>query len=92
MFDLGELAKYREGNKLEAKKAIGGLQQSLWASYSAFANTNGGVIILGVEELADKSLRAVGVSDPQKQLSDFWNTANNPSKVSLNILLDKHVC
>ena len=37
--------KYREGNRLEAKRAYGGLPKSLWESYSAFANSDGGVIL-----------------------------------------------
>jgi predicted HTH transcriptional regulator len=38
MIDLNELNKYREGNRLEVKKAEKGLPNSLWSTYSAFAN------------------------------------------------------
>jgi hypothetical protein len=38
--ELDNIGQYREGNRIEAKKAMGGLPNSLWDSYSAFANTN----------------------------------------------------
>jgi len=89
--DFTDIGHYREGNRLEAKKALGGLPNSLWETYSAFANTNGGIILLGVEELPDKSLKTINLPDPDRLLTDFWNTVNNPKKVSLSIMLNKHV-
>ena len=91
MLKLDDLDKYREGNQLEVKKALGGLPKSLWESYSAFANTNGGFILLGVEELADRSLSVIGLTNPEKLVGDFWNIINNRDKISVSILLDKHV-
>ena len=53
LFDLSNFDKYKEDNCREVKKAEGGLPIALWESYSSFANSNGGVIILGVGERQD---------------------------------------
>jgi len=91
MIDLKNVENYRENNRIEAKKALGGLPKSLWETYSAFANTYGGVILLGVKEEADKSLHAVRLPDPEKLLAEFWGIINDKSKVSVNILTQKQV-
>ena len=92
MLNWNELGKYRENNRIEAKKAMGGLPRDLWETYSAFANTQGGIILLGVEELKkDKSFRALDLPNPEKLLKEFWDTINNRTKVSVNILTDKNV-
>lgn len=91
IIDLLNIEKYRENNQIEAKKATGGLPESLWETYSAFANTSGGVILLGVEEYEDKSLHLVDLPDPQWLIIDFWDNIENPAKVSLNILEENDV-
>ena len=91
MLDLSQLSKYKENNRIEAKKAQGGLPRSIWETYSAFANTFGGYILLGVVENADKSFSSVPLSSPEKLVSDFWNSVNNHSVVNVNILSDRNV-
>ncbi len=86
MFDFGNLSKYRENNRIEAKKATGGLPESIWETYSAFANAEGGIILLGVIENEDKSLQAIDLTDPESLVMDFWDMVNNPAIASCNIL------
>ncbi|HJB07961.1 MAG TPA: putative DNA binding domain-containing protein [Candidatus Enterocloster faecavium] len=91
MIDLSNIAEYKENNQLEVKKASGGLPQSVWETYSSFANTLGGIILLGVEEEKDGSLRIAGLSEPERLVKEFWNTINNSQKISRNILSSGHV-
>lgn len=86
MIDLNKLGHYRENNRIEAKRAVGGLPQSIWETYSSFANTMGGIILLGVEEGADKSLHAVKLPDPERLVREFLAIAGDSSKVSANVL------
>ena len=91
MLDFFNIEKYKENNRLEAKAAAVGLPKSLWATYSAFANTNGGIILLGVTEDAQHHLHVEGVNDADALVIDFWNIINNQSKISINVLNDKDV-
>ena len=91
MIDFSNLEKYRENNRIEAKKAIGGLPRSIWETYSAFANTLGGIILLGVEEWPDKTLHTVDLPDPDRLIKEFWDIVNNPNKTSVNLLSSKDV-
>lgn len=86
MIDLAHLEKYRENNRLEAKRAQGGLPRSIWETYSAFANSFGGLILLGVIETENKTLASVPLPDPEELVRQFWQIVNDPARVSANIL------
>ena len=83
MFDFTQISRYRENNRLEAKLATGGLPHSIWETYSAFANSYGGVILLGVEELP--------LLDPQGMVEEFIAGLDDPAVVSLNILREEDI-
>lgn len=61
---------------------MGGLPRSIWETYSAFANTLGGVILLGVEEYKDKSLHPVNLPDPEGMVAEFREITGVPRKKS----------
>ena len=79
-----------EGTDVEYKGAKGGLPGDLWSTYSAFANTEGGTIYLGITQRAHE-IDVHGVENPEKLISDFWNTVNNRSKINCNLLGNQDV-
>ena len=89
---LESLMEGYESTDIEFKSAKGGFPGSLWETYSAFANTQGGVIVLGVKE-KDGRFMIDNLSEDQVQRykSDLWNGLNNKSICSTNILKDSDV-
>lgn len=86
-----DLETLREGWDFEAKLAAGRdgkgkLPDSLWETYSAMANTHGGVVVLGAKEEGDGRLVVHGVGDVDRLERDLWNLLANPEKVSTNLL------
>lgn len=78
-----------EGNDLEYKKAKNALPDSFWETYSAFANTNGGKIILGIDEKNEDPYQ--GVNDPQRIRDNLFALVANKQKVSCNLLTDNDI-
>lgn len=72
---------WKEGACLEFKSGERGLPNSLWETYSAFANTAGGTIVVGVRDNGTIE----GISRADKRLQDFTNSVNNPGKCSINL-------
>ena len=85
--DLKEfLENVHEKHFVELKKASE-LPSSFWESYSAFANTVGGWIVLGVIENKPKNI-IFGVDNPEKAITNLWNQLSNRNKVSFRTMMD----
>lgn len=89
--ELLESLKLGEDYELEFKSARGGVPRSMWETYSAFANTDGGVIVLGVKQHGSNRFEIQGLEDAEKIRQDFWNNANNPSTINKNLLREEDV-
>lgn len=90
--DLQSLYHLSENAELEFKSAKGGIPDSFWETFSSFANTNGGVIVLGVKEANGKFVFD-GLTDEQiaTYKKRFWDCAHNKAKVSSTLLTENDI-
>lgn len=92
---MEDLALLRESISLECKLAAGrdgkgALPEDFWPTYSAFANTEGGLVLLGVRE-KNGQFTLAGIENPDKLRTELFNNLNNRQKVSINLLTDADV-
>ena len=73
-----------EWDDFEVKEAAAGLPKSIWETVSAFSNTSGGWIVLGVKQNG-KKFEIQGVSDVEKTESDFLNILRSGQKMNFPI-------
>lgn len=86
---ISHLYEQHEYSELEFKESYNQLPKTFWETYSSFANTTGGYIILGISE--NPKLNIVGVNAPDKIISDICNTANNSTKVNINLIENQNI-
>ncbi len=92
---LADITTLSETVDLECKLAAGKdgkgqLPADFWPTYSAFANTHGGIVLLGVKERQGRfSLH--GIQDPQRVVTILFNHLNNRQKVSVNLLSEQNI-
>ncbi len=78
-----------ESDEVEYKLAEGGFPDEFWKTYSAFANSKGGIIVFGVKERKnDFIFEGIPANKIGTYKKAFWDNANNPQKISLNLLSD----
>ena len=92
---LADLKLLRESVELECKLAAGrdgqgALPEDFWPTYSAFANTQGGIVVLGVRE-RQLQFSLEGVANVAKVRKELFDALNNRTKVSANLLTDASV-
>lgn len=73
-----------EWDDFEMKTAQNKLPNDVWETVSAFSNTSGGWIVLGVHQHG-KKFDVVGCDDPEKIESDFLNTLRNGQKFNVKL-------
>jgi ATP-dependent DNA helicase RecG len=94
--DEMDVASLAEACDLECKAAQGRngrgeLPDDVWKSYSAMANADGGVILLGVQEKPRGSFRALGLADVERVRKALWDNLHNRKQVSVNLLTEQDV-
>lgn len=92
---IADIELLRESVDTECKLALGrdgqgAVPDDFWPTYSAFANTEGGIVILGVRE-KNNMFTVEGIPDPAKVRRELFDAANNRQKVSVNLLSDAMV-
>jgi ATP-dependent DNA helicase RecG len=92
---INDLELLRESVDLEAKLANGrdgkgAVPEDFWPTYSSFANTEGGVVLLGVREKQQRFI-VEGIVDVAKVRRELFDSLNNRQKVSVNLLGDAQV-
>ena len=93
--DIKVLLEVGERISFECKKAENNIPKSVWETYSSFANTIGGIIVLGIIENVKfvgeaNHFEITGITNPQKLRKEFFDTLNS-NKVNRNILTDSDV-
>lgn len=82
----------RESSILEFKEASFALPKTFWETVSAFANSQGGQIVLGIQEdKKSKTYTIKGVYDPGGIRKALFNENNNPSKINMPIITENDV-
>ena len=80
----------KESITFESKECHSKLPKDFWQTYSSFANTLGGTVVLGFKE-EGAELKLAGIEDPRKIVKELWDNLNDRNKVSANILTDDDV-
>ena len=96
LIDISELAGLAEAYDLECKAAQGRdgrgeVPEDFWKSFSAMANTDGGIILLGVQEKPRGEFKALGIADVERLRKAIWDNLHNRKQISINLLTEQAI-
>ena len=91
-----DLTTLSEAVDLECKAAQGRdgqgeLPEDFWKTYSGMANSDGGCILLGVQEKPRGVFTSVGIADVARVRKAIWDNLHNRKQVSANLLTEQNI-
>ena len=92
---IADIELLRESVDLECKLSggrdgQGAVPDDFWPTYSAFANAQGGMVLLGLRD-KNGQFETVGIRNVAKVRKELFDGLNNRQKVSVNLLTDVSV-
>jgi len=92
---LEDILSLKEDFDIEFKKALGKdgrgkLPNDFFETYSAMANTSGGNVFLGIEEV-ENGITTSGIQEPKNIKKELFDTLHNKQKISQNILTNDDI-
>lgn len=88
--ELIELLHRHEWRDVEFKEAQRAVPRDAYESVSAFANTEGGHLVFGVQK-SGQEMEIVGVLDVDKVQSEFLSTLRQPDKLSVMVDVEEEL-
>lgn len=83
MISLKELLENHENENIEFKESFIKLSKDFWPTYSAFANTAGGYIVLGIAEPVPYQYEVSGV----KNHKSFWMIYSIQLQIKIKLII-----
>ncbi len=91
MTELKKLLELGEWNDAEFKEARANVPKNAFETVSAFANTHGGWLILGVAQ-SDEGFDITGVEKPDKVQNDFMSVLHADGKINHDVQITEKNC
>ena len=88
--NIQQIIENGENEHFEFKKATNSFPKEALPTISAFANSDGGILILGITQENDKTYPS-GISNRQKIIDDIFNILNNSQKITISLKIQSFI-